>query len=980
MKKTLSLLLLSFIMILSIFVFPVRAEDIYTVVPTESDYTVSNSIITGLKPTYIDSLTDEQKQNIQLILPATINGKAITGIGDKAFSQYFKTTCRFTKLDLSSMTSLKSIGAYAFYSNNSMQGNLIFSDILETIGNQAFEGCKSLNGDLVLPNSLRTLGTYAFSGCTNMNGKLTLSNQLEVIPNYAFKDAGLTGTLTIPASVNKISDSAFRQSNPYNGFSGKLIIPDSVKTVEKVAFSSQNSINDIQFSQNMKSIPESMFNKCKGLNGVLVIPNNIQSIGVNAFSETMLKTVYLPEIENQNDTAFMKDSPFKNCSPLTAIICKEKDFQSIKSMVTHNDFQKKITYEKQIQFQDKANNIYQPLLKLYNLSYQYVKQNDDSWKLDSSFQFPKIISDETGLMKWSTTNGSHQPLASTAVVGNEKVLYEIETFANPVITYSEGIDKVYDGLPARLSVNATHDKYVNIKDAVEGDIVFYYTWKFATIGSSSAIQAGFDLNTLDLTDVYNPNFGIVCSVTIQACYVENNKAKPYYTVSHDFGVHIKQVKPTVNPIHDKTIQYKDGLPDIKLSTGDTVGVISWDDDQILQEGTHLYNWTFIPKKNEVGSNNYTTLKGTAEVTALNPKIFNVNVKDNGYGQVSPSYSYQVTQGEKTTLTITPNSDYSVTSLKINGKECLSQSLNNVLIIENVQSDYDIDIKFDKCNVDNVEQIISELPKLTENQKPTQEQVISILEARIYFENLGSLKDNVSKDDQKQFNELLMKLPQIEVSTGSYLVDNSVLLDNMNIEDIETLLNDPNATLSIHCDIIPDINDAIYDDIENHANDMIVSSYYDIEITKKISSQGQDFIIKLSELATPIQMILEIPTELPPIKENHKREYYVIRVHGNGDDKEITILNNESKDDSNVMISTQKFSIYAIAYIDTELSSNPETPDLPNIPTEPGNKPSVITNDEQNMTLWVILGLSSLIVGTIYVFYNRKSNIKEHIYK
>ena len=38
--------------------------------------------ITGLKTTYLNGLTDEQKQNIRLEIPGEINGEKVTAIGE----------------------------------------------------------------------------------------------------------------------------------------------------------------------------------------------------------------------------------------------------------------------------------------------------------------------------------------------------------------------------------------------------------------------------------------------------------------------------------------------------------------------------------------------------------------------------------------------------------------------------------------------------------------------------------------------------------------------------------------------------------------------------------------------------------------------------------------------------------------------------------------------------------------------------------
>ncbi len=88
------------------------------VTPGENDYEFfKGGTITGLKTTYLNGLTDEQKQNIRLEIPGEINGEKVTAIGNSAFvlfygdlaSQKYKD-CNFTKLDFTNAKYLKSIG------------------------------------------------------------------------------------------------------------------------------------------------------------------------------------------------------------------------------------------------------------------------------------------------------------------------------------------------------------------------------------------------------------------------------------------------------------------------------------------------------------------------------------------------------------------------------------------------------------------------------------------------------------------------------------------------------------------------------------------------------------------------------------------------------------------------------------------------------------------------------------------------------
>ena len=89
-------------------------------VPSESDYNFSSGKITGLNSSYINGLSDEQKLNIRLEIPESINGIAVTSIGDNAFKASNYANCKITYLDLSNCSNLTSIGSWAFYSDTVM--------------------------------------------------------------------------------------------------------------------------------------------------------------------------------------------------------------------------------------------------------------------------------------------------------------------------------------------------------------------------------------------------------------------------------------------------------------------------------------------------------------------------------------------------------------------------------------------------------------------------------------------------------------------------------------------------------------------------------------------------------------------------------------------------------------------------------------------------------------------------------------------
>lgn len=955
MKKIFSALVVVTILIsffcVSALPIPIKAEGI-SITPTESDYSLSGSSITGLKPEFISGLTPEQKQNIRLELPASINGKSITAIGESAFKS--NSNYRFIYLDLSKMNKLTTIGIDAFNGNKAMEGNIVLPEGFTTIKERAFYNASMLSGDLILPNSLKIMEPYAFANCSGIKGRLQLSNQLVHLPNYAFNSTPLTGELIIPASVQTMGESVFRQSGPTDGFSGKLIIPDTVKSIGKVSFSNQNGITDIQFSKNMTAIPDSLFRYCKGLSGILEIPDHIQTIGSNSFAETNIKAVYLPAMKDHSNSSFLVNSTFSACSNLNAIIVKEQDYATIRPILANSSsVVAKLTYEKSIQLHDDAANSYPPLLKLFNFKYNFVKQTDNSWISDSTYQLPSIINDIDNEMGWSKVAGKKATISKSSLVGAENDLYSVILPEKPVFIYSENINKVYDGQKATLSIKATHPDYVPIAEATNGDVVFSYTWRWVAIGSNEIALNGFDKNSFDVTDVLNPEFEIGMNVTIQTCVVNDGKAIPFDTTTYNFGVNLTQADPLVIPQYKNEVLMEDGLPSISLATGSTHGTISWDSGQSLKEGSHNYQWTFTPPLNPNNKYNYKTKTGSSEINAKY-QTFDLNTSSNGHGKISPNGLSQIKKGTDTLITLQPDVGYEVTSFQIDGVDKLDELSFNTYTLANIQNNHTINVSFSLIKADEVEDIINNLPEITDGNV-TREDATQVLEAKQKLESMNKDEQNqVTQDAKDSVNDLLSKLPQITVDTEIPLEKEEALLDNLTSNDIETLLTDESATIKIRLSSEPTTpQKEELDLVESNLNGAQTSEFLDINIKKTILYHGQTTEYAITNLARPIKLVFNTPENLPIIKDDCIREFSVIRIHENNGIKEVSVLKNESSDQSTIIISSDAFSLYTLVYKDTSKVQPTPTPDDDNVPPN--------TGDNSNHLLYLGLGILSLIV-------------------
>lgn len=134
-----------------------------TVAPLAYSFSENKAIVTGIDSNALNEFTDEQKNNLEIVIPATVNDIPVVGIGDMAFDQSDNSgekAVRFNFLNLSGATNLKSIGNSAFASTEVVFDSLPKS--LESIGRRAFYNCLIIDL-IVIPDSVTYIGDEAFA-------------------------------------------------------------------------------------------------------------------------------------------------------------------------------------------------------------------------------------------------------------------------------------------------------------------------------------------------------------------------------------------------------------------------------------------------------------------------------------------------------------------------------------------------------------------------------------------------------------------------------------------------------------------------------------------------------------------------------------------------------------------------------------------------------------------------------------------------
>ena len=217
---------------------------------------------------YIGSKSD-------VVIPAIIDHKIITDIGQSSFSQ---TDIRTISLP----DSITAIQHNAFNKcKNLYQVNL--SQNLIFIGDYAFSECSSLS-EIILPESLKSLGSYCFYKCLSLKHITIPSNAINEKNGRAFLDSGLE-TITLSEGI-------------------KVIPAD---------FFSNTNIKEIVLPSTIEEIGSGVFKNCKSLNKI-ELNKGLARIGVNSFAYTNIKEIIIPNTVEQ-----VYETSFYNCISLEKV-------------------------------------------------------------------------------------------------------------------------------------------------------------------------------------------------------------------------------------------------------------------------------------------------------------------------------------------------------------------------------------------------------------------------------------------------------------------------------------------------------------------------------------------------------------------------------------------------------------------------------------------------------------------------------------
>ena len=271
-------------------------------------------------------------------IPAEISGRAVSRIGDEAFS--FNRTAEEVIIP----ASVSAIGKGCFMCCNALK-QVILPTSVSAISERCFDECKSLE-NIILPRTVISIGDSAFGDCASLRS-MHLPESVEAIGAFAFAGCKSLTEINIPSKTVSLDGGVFCGCTSLDmivispdhpvyrlvdgvlfNYRGKSLIsypaskkesayrvPEGTLSIGHTAFGECRRLKSISLPDGLKSIGICAFRECKKLTEIN-IPDSVTEIEAGAFQGCdLMKKVELPD-----GLQVLKNAVFRECTNLRDVV------------------------------------------------------------------------------------------------------------------------------------------------------------------------------------------------------------------------------------------------------------------------------------------------------------------------------------------------------------------------------------------------------------------------------------------------------------------------------------------------------------------------------------------------------------------------------------------------------------------------------------------------------------------------------------
>ncbi len=272
----------------------------------ESEFTVNAS---GTITAYTGPAAAD---NGVVVIPESVNGTTVTGIGSNAFRN--NTDIKKITIPAAVKTVAGTSSSNGAFTRCSNLEEVVFlpaapgDDVAPNLGQYTFYGLTKLTS-VTLPTNLTVLDNYVFDGCTSL-AAITLPDTLTTLGQRAFNLCTSLTTMTLPDSLTTIGNRAFWSCTSLRN----ITIPGGITSLNTEVFRDCTSLSSVTFQDTLTTIGGTMFMGCISLTAI-DLPNNLSTIGGGAFQDcTKLQSITIPA-----KVTSIGGSVFVNCISLNSV-------------------------------------------------------------------------------------------------------------------------------------------------------------------------------------------------------------------------------------------------------------------------------------------------------------------------------------------------------------------------------------------------------------------------------------------------------------------------------------------------------------------------------------------------------------------------------------------------------------------------------------------------------------------------------------